>query len=128
MARVKGSAAERELFKLLGAELGIVVQRNLSQTRGGGCDTIDIKGWALECKRQETLNLSAWWCQTLEQSDIDHKPVLFFRQNRYPWSAMMKLSDILKVCSNDANENIWNKPNTVIMDFQTACLIIRESL
>lgn len=125
MALRKGSSAERELFKLLGGELGIVVQRNLSQTRGGGCDTIDISGWAIECKRQEKLNLSAWWCQTLEQCDTFHsKPILFFRQNRYPWSAMLLLTDIINVFEHD---NIA-MPNTVITDFQTACMIIRESL
>jgi len=129
--RNKGNAGERELFSLLSANLGFVVKRNLSQTRGGGADCIEIPGWSVECKRQEVLALSSWWQQTLDQCGKDKKkptlpfPILFFRQSRYPWSAMLRLTDIINVFGVS---NYYRFPNTVITDFDTACLIIRESL
>jgi len=122
----KGNAGERELFRLLSEELGFVCKRNLSQTRGGGADCIEIKGWAVECKRQERLSLSSWWEQTLSQCKDGEKPILFFRQSRYPWSAMLKLSDIIDIFAPD--NPLFPQRNTVITDFDTACLIIRESL
>jgi len=127
--RNKGNAGERELFKLLSAELGFMVNRNLSQTRGGGADCIEIKGWAVECKRQEKLALSSWWQQTLDQCKENENPILFFRQSRYPWSAMIRLSDIINLYLLEEHHTYTaTLPNTVITDFDTACLIIRESL
>tara|TARA_R110000822_G_scaffold185577_1_gene324689 strand:+ start:55 stop:426 length:372 start_codon:yes stop_codon:yes gene_type:complete len=118
--RNKGASGERELFSLLSDELGIVVRRNLTQTRGGGCDTIDIPNFSLECKRCETYNFNAWWQQTIEQAlRSKNKPVLFYRKSRRPWRAMFLLSDI----SSD-----FSGSDTVDVSFETACLIIRESL
>ena len=97
--RTKGSSGERELFSQLSAELGITINRNLSQTRGGGCDS--------------------WWQQTLDQVADNRKPVLFYRKSRRAWRAMFLLSDI---CSN------FSGSDTVDVSFETACLIIRESL
>jgi len=127
--RNKGNAGERELFKLLSEELGFVVRRNLSQTRGGGADCIEIKYWSVEVKRQEKLSLSSWWQQTLDQCSNKEKPILFFRQSRYPWSAMIRLTDIINIhLLKEAQVHTETRHNTVITDFDTACLIIRESL
>ena len=117
--RTKGSSGERELFSQLSAELGITINRNLSQTRGGGCDTEDIPNFSLECKRCETYNFNGWWQQTLDQVADGRKPVLFYRKSRRAWRAMFLLSDI---CSN------FSGSDTVDVSFETACLIIRESL
>ncbi len=116
--RNKGSAGERELFHLLTEELGISVKRNLSQTRGGGADSIDIPGWAVECKRQEKFNLNTWWEQTLNQRN-GRKPVLFYRANRMPWMAMFRLCDV--------NMDLRHS-NTVTMGLEAGCLVIRESI
>ncbi len=52
MQRRKGAAGEREVLKLLGDELGVLLSRNLQQTREGGADCIALKGFAIEVKRQ----------------------------------------------------------------------------
>ena len=57
--RNKGSRGERELFALLTEQLGVTVTRNLSQTRAGGADALDVPGWSIECKRQESLSLAS---------------------------------------------------------------------
>lgn len=118
MSRNKGQRGERELCALLSDELGTVVKRNLSQTRAGGADCVEIKGWKIEIKYQETLNLNAWWKQAVEQAGND-KPILFYRQSRQPWRAMMYLSDINPDFTGDY---------TAVVDFETACFLIRESL
>lgn len=126
MARNKGSSGERELLKLLSEELGLEsgLNRNLSQTRGGGSDCIELKGWAIEVKRQEKLNIVAWWKQTVEQATNGDKPILFYRANRMPWKAVLFLEDAVNVMEND---NLAQR-NTMIVDFDCACMVIRESL
>ena len=117
--RNKGNAGERQLLKLLSDELGFVVRRNLSQTRGGGADCIEIPGWSPEVKRQEILRLKEWWQQTLDQCREGEKPALFYRANYMPWMAMMRLCDVNSDLVHDY---------TVTMNIQAACLVIRESL
>jgi hypothetical protein len=50
--RTKGQRGERELFALLSGELGSVVRRRVDSSRDGGCDSLDIDGWAIECKER----------------------------------------------------------------------------
>lgn len=89
-SRNKGAAAERELLKLLGEELGVMLQRNIAQTRAGGADCLELKGFAVEIKRQESLSRPKWWAQAVEQGErIGSEPILFYRRNREPWSALV---------------------------------------
>jgi hypothetical protein len=90
--RAKGANGERELLKLIGDRLDLDLSRNLSQTRNGGADCLDLPGVALEVKRQETLNISAWWQQTLRQTPNGKIPVLAYRQSRQPWRVCVPLS------------------------------------
>ncbi|MDP6770877.1 MAG: hypothetical protein QF704_09305, partial [Anaerolineales bacterium] len=65
----------------------------------GGHDVIGLTGCALEVKRQETLNVNAWWEQTVEQSKSNmlpkpQWPVLFYRKNHCPWSVVVLLAMI----------------------------------
>jgi Holliday junction resolvase len=93
-SRNKGAAAERELLKLLGEELGHVLQRNITQTRGGGADCLEVKGFAIEVKRQEKLSRPAWWRQACEQADrVNCEPMLFYRRNRESWQAWIHTID-----------------------------------
>lgn len=88
MQRRKGAAAEREVLKLLGEELGWALQRNLTQTREGGADCLCIEGWAIEVKRCERLSRPAWWRQAVEQAKrVGAEPMLVFRRSREPWTA-----------------------------------------
>ncbi len=93
-SRNKGAAAERELLKLLGEELGHVLQRNITQTRGGGADCLEVKGFAIEIKRQERMSRPAWWRQACEQAErVNAEPMLFYRRNREPWRAYIHTID-----------------------------------
>jgi hypothetical protein len=92
--RRKGAAAEREVLRLLGEELGILLQRNIQQTRDGGADCLCVKGFAIEVKRQEALSRPAWWRQTIEQaSRVQAEPMLLYRRSREPWTAWIHTRD-----------------------------------
>ena len=122
MQRTKGAAGERELFALLSEQLGVTVTRNLTQTRGGGADSLNVEGWAIEVKRQETLSISSWWSQTQRQADdLSRKPILFYRQSRKPWRAVLDLSHVAP--------GIFTAPGCLCeLALSDACTVIRESL
>ncbi len=89
-SRNKGQVGEREALKLLGEELGQLLHRNLVQTREGGGDCLEVKGWCIEIKRQERLNRKAWWRQAVEQARrAGSEPMLLYRRNREPWRAFI---------------------------------------
>lgn len=91
--RRKGAAAEREVLKLLGDLLGVILTRNLQQTREGGADCLCVKGFAIEIKRQERLSRPTWWRQACEQAQrVGAEPMLLFRRNREKWTAWVHTS------------------------------------
>lgn len=119
-SRLKGNRNERELFGLLSERLGTAVRRNLSQTRGGGADTLDIPGWSLEVKRHESGFRQEWWTQTLKQADAAGKyPALAYRASRQPWRFRVWLESI----NDKARGGMWAE-----VDLDTFCYIVRESL
>jgi len=122
MQRNKGSRGERELFALLSVELGIVITRNLQQTRSGGADALDVPGWSIEVKRQEALSIASWWTQTQRQAEqTGRKPALFYRQSRKPWRAVLDLHHIAP--------GVFTVPGSLCeLALSDACLVIRESL
>ena len=123
MQRTKGQRGERELFGLLSEYLGAIVKRNLMQSAWGGADTLDIPGWAIEVKRQETLNLKSWWAQTVNQAALHRrKPILFYRQSRNPWRACIDLHDL------DASKFPVAGREYAIVSFDAACQFLREGL
>ena len=95
----KGKNGEREVVKLLQPIVNRVcqefeecdvarLQRNTLQSDNGGFDIVGIDWLALEVKRQEQLNINAWWIQCLQQAKLGQHPVLFFRQSRQQWRVM----------------------------------------
>ncbi len=89
--RRKGADAERELLKKLGDELGIVLQRNITQTRGGGADCLELRGFAIEVKRQERQSVPSWWRQACDQAErVGAEPMLATRQSHKPWRFYLK--------------------------------------
>ena len=120
--RNKGAAGERELFALLTEQLGVTVTRNLSQTRGGGADSLNVEGWAIEVKRQEALSIASWWTQTQRQAEqTGRKPALFYRQSRKPWRAVLDLHHIAP--------GVFTAPGSLCeLALSDACTVIRESL
>ena len=121
MQRYKGARGERELFALLSTELGIVVQRNLVQTRDSGADSLSIPGFSIEVKRQETPFRQVWWDQVnaTRHQNGGVMPILFYRQSRHPWTAVFDLADIYP------NVDSGSLCHT---DLSTICTIIREEL
>ena len=95
MQRRKGASGERELFGLLRDELGLIVERNLAQTRAGGADSLSLPGLALEVKRQEKAFSEAWWRQAVEQAG-SRVPVLAYRQSRQPWRFVLPLAWVMQ--------------------------------
>ena len=120
MQRRKGQAGERELFALLSDELGFTVRRNVDQARQGGADGLDIPGWAVEAKRQETLSIPAWWAQAERQAE-GRRPVLFYRVSRKPWRAVLDLHDV-------APTVFPVRGNLCETSLEAACTVIRETL
>lgn len=93
-SRDKGVCGERELFALLSGELGTVVKRGSGAARGGGCDSLDIDGWPIECKRSEVLSRECWQQSVSRAVKANRKPVLFWRASRQPWLAFVDLHDL----------------------------------
>lgn len=94
MQRRKGQTGERELCRLLSEELGVTVRRNVDQARIGGADCIELKGFAVECKRQQKLSMPSWWAQAVKQGvDINAEPIVFYRRNREPWQALLRTAE-----------------------------------
>lgn len=97
--RQKGANGERELAKTLNdivntllVKHGIavpekpVIQRNQNQTAVGGNDLSNTFGLGIEVKRQENLNVEAWWRQCVQAAERNHEiPVLIYRQNKTAW-------------------------------------------
>ena len=96
--------------------------RNLSQTRGGGADSLNVEGWAIECKRCESLAITSWWAQAQRQAEqTGRKPALFYRQSRRPWRAVLDLSHVAP--------GVFTAPGSLCeISLDAACLAIRESL
>ena len=93
-SRSKGQRGEREALKLLGDELGEILQRNITQTREGGADCLQVRGWAIEIKRCERLSRPAWWRQACKQAEKEGvEPMLLYRRSREPWTAWIHTKD-----------------------------------
>lgn len=122
-SRRKGAQSERDLLKQLGADLGLTLTRNLTQTRGGGEDCDQIPGWAIEVKRQEREALAAWWQQAADQAlRANKRAILFYRASRQPWRACVDLHDL-------APETFPVRyRDFAIMSYDAAAQLIRESL
>lgn len=92
--RNKGHSGERELAKLLGGKLGMDIARNLEQPRSGGADLFGLPGISVEVKRQEKMNINAWWQQACDQVCSGRVPVLAYRRNHQPWRFVVALCDL----------------------------------
>jgi hypothetical protein len=94
MQRRKGMAGEREALRLLGDELGEWFSRNLQQTREGGADCLEVKGFAIEIKRCESLSRPKWWKQACAQARrVGCEPMVLYRRNRESWRALIHTRD-----------------------------------
>lgn len=95
----KGKQGEREAIKFLQPTINKVYEsfgmdtvelfRNQNQSALGGYDIDGLPWIALEIKRQETLNMNAWWAQVNKAAREGQVPVVMFRQNRKQWRFLM---------------------------------------
>jgi len=95
----KGKQGEREAIKFLQPTINKVYSdfgldtvelfRNQNQSALGGYDIDGLPWIALEIKRQETLNMNAWWAQVNKAAREGQVPVVMFRQNRKQWRFLM---------------------------------------
>jgi len=86
--RDKGQRGEREFLGLLSEllELTEVLTRNLSQTREGGADCIELPGYSIEIKNCATVTLPQWWKQATRQAQLSQSiPVLAYKVPRKGW-------------------------------------------
>lgn len=87
-------AGEYDFLRAFGGELGMSLQRNILQTRESGADCLQVKGYAIEVKRQENLSRPAWWRQAIRQADaLGVEPLLAYRRNREPWTCWVHTHD-----------------------------------
>ena len=126
-SRAKGASAEREVFKLIGDVLGFKVERNLSQTRDGGYDSV-VGDFALEVKRQEALSINAWWEQATTQAgrcDPPKMPMLIYRQSRQPWRVVVWNTDYFGVYGKIPADLV---PCAIELPFEEGCRMMEHSL
>lgn len=96
--------------------------RNLTQSRSGGADTVDVPGYAVEIKRQKQWQ-SAWWNQTCEQAHLAGAlPALAYRLDRKPWRV------IVPICALHSGfaAQPWNLDYTVELSLNGFAAIVRE--
>lgn len=98
-ARNKGAAFERHIAKTLTEATGLLWQRGLSQSRGGGRESSDVgcdmfPGIHIECKNHMVTNIKAAYRQAVEDCEGSTKiPVAITKDTRTDILVTMKLED-----------------------------------
>ena len=94
MQRRKGAKGEREFLNKLSELMGIEkLGRNLTQTRSGGCDCIELPGLAIEVKRAKKPLFTQWMNQAIENAEtLGCVPILAYRLDRQEWNIKAPLS------------------------------------
>jgi Holliday junction resolvase len=137
-SRRKGASAEREFAALLHEELGVKLERNLEQSRGGGHDLLPPPGvegsaadvlrmLAIECKRYRQATpamVAKWWNQATRQAlSVNAWPVLAYRADRQRWRVVLPLAAITTTPAAWSGAE-WTIETTI----EAFCALVRESL
>ena len=88
----KGKRGEKEFCKWLqlNFKLDYEPERNYNQSQKYSADIVSVKGWCIEVKRRESLDLDSWWLQVVFASRrTGEMPVVAFRQNRKSWEFLV---------------------------------------
>lgn len=119
MQRHKGASGERELFKMLSAELGFVVIRHVTECGESGCSSVSIPGFAIDVKRQEIPFSPSWMQQAMDAAQNGEIPLVFYRRNYQPWQMFIRTADLL-------GEPVYT--GMAVLEFADAVNFIREHL
>jgi len=92
----KGKAGERELAAELRRLFGVEARRGVQYQGGGDSPDVvtDLPGVHVEVKRTERLSLYPAMKQASTDAGADKVPVVFHRQNREEWLAIVRLNDL----------------------------------
>ena len=117
-SRSKGQRGEREFADMLSAAFPdmLRVRRNIDQAYDGGEDITPqmVPGFSIEVKRQEGLNLNAWWqqavTQAMDRSIYDNDecvPALAYRQNHQQWRIRLPLRLLVPYARPDHTVEVY---------------------
>lgn len=128
MQRDKGKAGELEFIKLVRHLTGdgVVLERNLGQSRSGGDDLNGHPLFSFEIKRRKSVTdamVTGWWQQAVDQALTRGKqPVLAWRQDKQCWRVM--------VHPETAGFKVDDPRGCLTMDIELfcRCLTVPESL
>ena len=92
----KGKVGERELASELRRLFGVDARRGRQYCGGEDSPDVvtDISGVHVEVKRTERLSLYSAMRQAVKDAGTDKVPVVFHRQNREDWLAIIRLNDL----------------------------------
>jgi Holliday junction resolvase len=111
-SRNKGKAGERELAHELSRLFGVSARRGVQfQGSPDSPDVVtEIPDLHIECKRTERFRLYEAIDQAIEDSGATKIPIVFHRQNKKPWVAVVRLDDLPRL----ANVLVTNQPQPPI--------------
>ncbi len=126
--RNKGSAFERQVAKLLEAELGISFKRDLEQYRasdhGDLIPSDDAFPFVIECKRYAngTGCRVSWWEQAkAAAAAVGQLPAVIYKYNNYKPRAVVSFNAISEIFGESAGEDFL-----VETSLEGFCYICRE--
>jgi Holliday junction resolvase len=98
-SRNKGKVGERELAHELSRIFGVSARRGVQfQGSPDSPDVVtEILDLHIECKRTERFRLYEALDQAVEDAGATKIPIVFHRQNKKPWVAIVKLDDLPKL-------------------------------
>lgn len=96
-SRDKGAQFERDVQDMARAHGFTQCRRAFASGARGGADLTGIPGVALECKRQERVELRSWWAQAEAAADPGEVPVVALRWSRGPALAVLPLDELLSL-------------------------------
>lgn len=99
--RAKGKAGELEVVHLIADAWGVKAERNLDQTREGGCD-IPVPPYHIEVKRRARIGMVYDWMEQAQDScGTDDKPVVFCRGDGKKWLVILTPEDFFRLARED---------------------------
>jgi hypothetical protein len=103
-SRRKGAVGEREIAHYL-RDHGYSEARRGQQFKGGADspDVLGMKGFHIEVKRVERLDLNAAMEQSIRDAAENEIPVVFHRRNNDYWKATMRLDDFMEVINGKSD-------------------------